>query len=171
MGAPPASLAGHGRANPAGIPYLSLGSTIRTAVAEVRPQPGEKVCVATFEVPYVRALDLRNPRRSVSPFVLESREHIIAVQAGLPLLERLGEELPKPVHPCAAAYEYAPSQYLCEFIKKQGYGGVLYRSSVSDGINLALFDSRCATARETRSYNIQRVTIDMDPDPWGTVAD
>lgn len=162
MNAPPVKLAGHGRANPAGIRYLYLGSTNRTAVAEVRPQTGERVCVATFKIPNIHALDLREPRKSVSPFILENREQMIALRAGLPLLERLGEELTKPVQPRSAAYEYIPSQYLCEFIKKQGYQGVLYRSSVSDGINLALFEPNSATKVEYSIAKVNRVTVDFD---------
>jgi CspA family cold shock protein len=53
---------------------------------------------------------------------------------------RLGEELTKPVFPHKAHLEYLPSQYLCEFIKSLGYDGVLYKSSLGDGDNYAIFD-------------------------------
>ncbi|MGK2351831.1 RES family NAD+ phosphorylase [Cutibacterium sp. V947] len=159
MGAPPAHLAGHGRANPAGIPYLYLGSTATTAVSEVRPHTGEKACIATFQVRPIRAIDLRDPRKSASPFILENAEQIMSLRSGLPLLERLGEELTKPVQPRSAAYEYIPSQYLCEFIKKRGYQGVIYRSSVSDGVNLALFSPEHASPVETKVILVDRVTV------------
>jgi hypothetical protein len=162
MGAPPAHLAGHGRANPAGIQYLYLGSTKKTAVSEVRPHTGEKACIAEFRVQPIRALDLRDPRKSVSPFILENREQIASLRAGLPLLERLGEELTKPVQPRSAAYEYIPSQYLCEFIKKQGYQGVLYRSSVSDGVNLALFEPALASPGDVQVTLVDRVTVELN---------
>lgn len=161
MSAPPAHLAGHGRANPAGIRYLYLGSTASTAVAEVRPHTGEMACVATFHVPEILAVDLRDPRQSASPFILGNAEQIAALRSGLPLLERLGEELTKPVQPSSAAFEYIPSQYLCEFIKKQGYQGVLYRSSVSDGVNLALFSPEIATPMKTSIAHVDRVTVDI----------
>ena len=162
MGPPPASRAGHGRANPAGIPYLYLGSTKTTAVAEVRPHTGEKACVATFQVSSIHAVDLRNPRKSVSPFILENAEAVAALRSGLPLLERLGEELTKPVQPSGAAFEYIPSQYLCEFIKKCGYQGVIYRSSVSDGVNLALFVPELASPKENvEVIRVDRVTVDI----------
>lgn len=159
MSAPPAHLAGHGRANPAGIRYLYLGSTAKTAVAEVRPHTGEKVCVATFRVPSILAVDLRDPRKRASPFILESAEQIAALRAGLPLLERLGEELTKPVQPSSAAFEYIPSQYLCEFIKKLGYHGVIYRSSVSEGVNLALFFPEIASPVDVNIALVDRVTV------------
>lgn len=159
MGAPPAHLAGDGRANPAGIPYLYLGSTATTAVSEVRPHTGERACIATFQVPSILAVDLRDPRKSASPFILENAEQIMSLRSGLPLLERLGEELTKPVQPRSAAFEYIPSQYLCEFIKKRGYQGVIYRSSVSDGVNLALFSPELASPVDAKVVGVDRVTV------------
>lgn len=50
MGAPPLHLAGHGRLNPKGIPYLYLSSDNVTAVSEVRPWNGCKVTVAEFRL-------------------------------------------------------------------------------------------------------------------------
>ena len=161
MGPPPKRLTSHGRANPAGIPYLYLGSTATTAAAEVRPHTGEVACVATFEVPPIRAVDLRAPRKAVSPFIFQDPSSIGQLRADLPLLERLGEELTRPVLPAGAAIDYIPSQYLCEFIKKRGFQGVVYRSSVSDGINLALFDPRLATGGMVSNYTISRVFVEV----------
>ena len=143
MGAPPNRIASHGRANPAGIPYLYLGSTQGTAISELRPHTGEMVCVADFTTPpNLKLVDLRSPRKMVSPFLLEDAADIGRMRSDLPFLERLGDELTRPVVPQSAAIDYTPSQYLCEFIKKRGYEGVIYRSSVSDGMNLALLIQR-----------------------------
>lgn len=162
MGAPPKRLATSGRANPAGIPYLYLGSFPETAVAEVRPHTGELACVASFHVPKpLTTVDLRNPRQLVSPFVLADATDIGQLRADIPLLERLGEELTRPVIPSSAAIDYIPSQYLCEFIKKSGYDGVIYRSSVSEGINLALFDPSKAVGQTVSEYSINSVTVDV----------
>ena len=162
MNAPPKHLALHGRANPAGIPYLYLGSLPETAIAEIRPHTGEVACVADFAIPDISVVDLRNPRRFVSPFI-GNADLIRLLRADLPLLERLGEELTRPVLPQRAAIDYIPSQYLCEFIKKTGFDGVLYRSSVSDGINLALFDPTKATGGEVSLYNVAKVSVKVDP--------
>lgn len=162
MGAPPKRLASHGRANPPGIPYLYLGSFAQTAVAEVRPHTGEVACVAEFAIPLpLRAVDLRNPRKLVSPFLLADASAIGQLRADIDFLERLGDELTRPVLPRGAAIDYIPSQYLCEFIKKNGYDGVVYRSSVSDGINLALFDPAGATGRGVARYDVTRVSVEV----------
>lgn len=162
MGAPPNRLATHGRANPVGIPYLYLGSLPETAASEIRPHTGEKACVADFKVPQpLKAVDLRNPRQLVSPFLLADANAIGQMRADIPFLERLGDELTRPVLPRSAAIDYIPSQYLCEFIKKSGYDGVVYRSSVSNGMNLALFRPDMAVAGTVELYNINRVSVDV----------
>lgn len=162
MGAPPKRQSSHGRANPAGIPYLYLGSKPETAVAEIRPHTGEIACVADFTVPEIRAVDLRSPRKLVSPFILDDPSAIGQLRADLPFLERLGEELTRPVLPSGAAIDYIPSQYLCEFIKKSGFDGVVYRSSVSNGINLALFDPEKATGGSVALYNVSKVSVEVN---------
>lgn len=163
MGAPPKRLATHGRANPPGIPYLYLGSLPETAVAEIRPHAGETACVADFSLPLpLTAVDLRNPRKLVSPFVLADAGAIGQLRADISFLERLGDELTRPVLPQGAAIDYIPSQYLCEFIKKSGYDGVVYRSSVSDGINLALFDPGKAVGGAVELYRVSRVSVTVD---------
>lgn len=160
MGVPPKRLATHGRANPPGIPYLYLGSLPETAAAEIRPHTGEMACVADFSLPLpLTAVDLRDPRKLVSPFVLADAGAIGQLRADISFLERLGDELTRPVLPQGAAIDYIPSQYLCEFIKKSGYEGVVYRSSVSDGINLALFDPGKATGGAVELYAISRVSV------------
>lgn len=161
MNAPPKHLASHGRANPAGIPYLYLGSQPDTAAAEIRPHTGEVACIADFTIPDIRAVDLRNPRGFVSPFLLGEASKIGQLRADLPLLERLGGELTRPVLPQRAAIDYIPSQYLCEFIKKAGFDGVLYRSSVSEGINLALFDPAKAVGGAVSLYNVTKVSVEV----------
>ena len=161
MGAPPKRLASHGRANPAGIPYLYLASKPETAAAEIRPHTGDTVCVAEFTIPKIIAADIRNPRKLVSPFILSDSDEIGQLRADLPLLERLGQELTRPVLPHSAAIDYIPSQYLCEFIKTSGFDGVLYSSSVSDGINLALFDPEKATGNTVEPYNVLKVSVEV----------
>ncbi|CAN7243929.1 RES family NAD+ phosphorylase [Mesorhizobium sp. LjNodule214] len=143
------------------MPYLYLGSMPETAAAEIRPHTGEVACVADFTIPEIQAVDLRNPRKLVSPFILEDAGAIGQLRADLPFLERLGEELTRPVLPSGAAIDYIPSQYLCEFIKKSGFDGVVYRSSVSDGINLALFDPSKAQGGVVAIYNVDRVSVQV----------
>jgi len=97
----------------------------------------------------------------VSPFLLEDSADIGRMRNDLPFLERLGDELTRPVLPQAAAIDYTPSQYLCEFIKKCGYDGVIYRSSVSEGMNLALFTPVLARSGTVTQYRVVKVSVDV----------
>ncbi|MHB1479401.1 MAG: RES family NAD+ phosphorylase [Acidithiobacillus ferrooxidans] len=163
MGAPPKHLATHGRANPIGIPYLYLASFPETAIAEVRPHTGETASVAEFSVLRpLTVVDLRDPRKLISPFVLADASAIGQMRADISFLERLGNELTRPVLPRSAGIDYIPSQYLCEFIKKRGYDGVVYRSSVSTGMNLALFNPAMVKGTVVTTYIISRVSVEID---------
>lgn len=159
LGAPPPRSTRHGRANPSGIPYLYLSSLPDTAVAEVRPQPGESVYVARYAIDDIRAVDLRAPRELISPFILADANAICQLRADISLLERLGQDLMQPVRAEAAAIDYIPTQYLCELIKYQGFNGVVYQSSVNKGFNLALFDPKRAKPKNIVEYTVQEVDI------------
>jgi hypothetical protein len=163
MGAPPVGVASHGRANPPGIPYLYIGSSPEASIAEIRPHTGETATLASFLINpnSLSIADLRAPKDLISPFSLGDEDKIGKLRGDIDFLERLGMELTRPVRPLSAAVEYVPSQYLCEFIKRSGWDGVLYRSSVSDGVNLALFDPSKANADGTEVWNVDKVTVNV----------
>jgi hypothetical protein len=160
MGAPPNNITSHGRANPAGIPYLYLASDEKTTVSEVRPHTGEFISVANFEVnTEMKFVDLRNPKKTISPFLLGDENEIAMLRGDIEFLVHLANELTRPVLPGSASIEYIPSQYLCELIKKQGYEGVIYNSSVGNGVNLALFDPENAVAKSVKKYQVSCVSV------------
>jgi RES domain len=148
MGRPPKDLVKGGRANPFGISYLYTASDSTTAISEVRPHVGDFVSVARYELNRRAVLlDLRNPRKTVSPFEI-SEADLLRMLNELSYLCKLGEQLSKPVLPREADLEYLPSQYLCEFIKHLKYDGVIYNSSVAPGFNVAFFTDDSLTPTE-----------------------
>lgn len=162
MGAPPKHLASHGRANPAGIPYLYIASDMSTAISEVRPHTGDQVTVACIAVPAgLKIVDLRHPRRTVSPFILPDENELALLRCDIEFLEKLGQELTRPVLQKSAAYDYIPSQYLCEYSKNCGFDGVMYKSSVGEGVNVALFYPDKATIQNVSSHRVSRVSVDF----------
>ncbi len=159
MGKPPKKISTAGRANPVGIPYLYTASNIKTAIAEIRPHKGDSITVAKFKrtEPLILA-DLRNPRQSISPFNLDENA-LNQVFIDLEYLCHLGEELSKPILPRDAHLEYLSSQYLCELIKHCGFDGVIYKSSVGDGDNYAIFSDKKLKAIESDIYIVDNVEI------------
>lgn len=162
MSAPPKELASHGRANPAGIPYLYLASDATTAASEVRAHAGERCSIAEFQLTSnLTVINLQHPRKTISPFRIEDEDQLRSIRAGVGLLERVGQELTIPISAHTSAYNYVPTQYLCEFIKSQGYDGVFYRSSTSKGVNLALFDPNKAEGLSVKSCSIKSLEITL----------
>ncbi|MFA6761171.1 MAG: RES family NAD+ phosphorylase [Sulfuricurvum sp.] len=161
MGKPPAKISTGGRANPVGIPYLYAASDTKTAIAEIRPHKGDHVTVAKFDIlEPLKLADLRNPRQSISPFALDDNG-LNQIFLDLDYLCHLGEELSKPILPREAHLEYLFSQYLCELIKHCGFDGVVYKSSVSDGDNFAIFYDEKLKASEIECCNVYNVSFDF----------
>lgn len=160
---PPGILVDGGRANPVGIPYLYAASEPNTAIAEVRPYKSDIVSVVEISVLEELILaDLRNPRKTISPFEL-TEELLGQMYVDIEYLSRLGEDLSKPVLPREAHIEYLSTQYLCELIKNFGYDGVVYRSSVGMGDNYAIFDiSKLKPSRIVTRYKISETTVITD---------
>ncbi len=166
MGKPPLRQVGNGRANPIGIPYLYVASTIDTAILEIRGHKGERVTVAEFNL--LRDLelaDLRDPKNKISPFELNEEDEVALIYKNMPFLEHLGNELSRPVIPSEANLEYLPSQYLCELIKQIGFHGIIYKSSVSDGNNYVIFSDKKLKATKTHQYQIKETHITFEKIP------
>ncbi len=161
MGAPPADKSSPGRANPAGIPYLYLASDPRTAISEVRSHAGQYASVARFNISTgCRVLDLRDPKKTITPFLLEDEQEILRLRGDIGFLERLGDELSRPVIKDSAQIDYLPSQYLCEYAKHCGFDGVFFKSSVGSGFNFALFDTDLAAIES--SVDVYRVSLEIE---------
>lgn len=140
MGKPPNDLASAGRANPIGISYLYASSDQETAVSELRPHSGDRLTLAELKViDKLFLIDLRNPKNSVSPFKIGDEELLRLLYSCMNYLAFLGDEISKPISRYKAQLEYLPTQYLCEFIKSHNYDGLIYKSSVGPGFNVALF--------------------------------
>lgn len=157
MGIAPTHLAKNGRANPVGIPYLYVSSNYETAIAETRPHPDDLVSVAIFNVTApLRLLNLQHPRETISPFIIDDDE-LEKLRNDLNFLCHLATELSKPILPRVADLEYLPTQYLCEFIKNCEFDGVVFKSSISSGSNVALFNDKKVELAEVNEYRVQNV--------------
>lgn len=163
MLAPPKEVAGHGRANPAGIPYLYIASNLNTCVSEIRPHTGDVVNIATVKIKSgLQLIDLRDPKARVSVFQLFwTVAELSEAKQSVEFLNELGKELGRPVLRQAAAYDYVPSQYLCELIKVSGYDGVVYRSSVGDGFNAAIFLQENCEVLNVESVIVDKVSVSL----------
>ena len=107
MGAPPNSIARHGRANPRGIPYLYLANDQLTAISEVRPWVGCYVSIATLfstMQPYRRyhLYTARHSNHSIVGRTHSPQSHSLSMLVGL-------SHLPPPCD--SNGEQYIPAQY------------------------------------------------------------
>jgi len=155
MSAPPAHLAGHGRLNPRGIPYLYLASDKLTAVSEVRPWVGCDLTVAEFCL------------TDDCQFVNFSKEHFVNVLNGeqfegpeFTWRELITWMFSAPFDPRDDA-AYIPTQYLAERIKSAGFAGIIYDSALNaGGYNVTLFGAK--TANAVRREKARVITTKVD---------
>lgn len=139
MGAPPAERATAGRANRKGVPFLYVASDEPTAIAEVRAEPGDWVTLVQVDVPSegTLVLDLTRNVRVIDPFAHADLDEALMVRE---FLHQFGYELSRPIRRSDADVEYIPTQIISEYFRVNGYSGIVFLSSVSEGINAVFFD-------------------------------
>jgi len=148
MGPPPPDSSQNGRANPKGIPYLYLADEVETAMREVRPNSEDFITIGNFKIlKGLELFDLSNPIIE-DPFELgDSLSYLIR---RLSFFIMLGHELSKPIKQSNRDLDYIPTQYLCEYLKHEGYDGLIYNSNLGQGNNIVLFSGD--KVKCTRSY-------------------
>ena len=137
----PKRLAAHeGRVNPRGIPCLYVSDDRMTAMAEVRPSLGSKLTLGALRV--TRDLTLLDFSKNSGSL----RDHdFLALDLSPEDVEKaiwgqIDRDYSRPVEADLGLPEYVPTQVIAEFFKVKGLDGVVYKSGLGPGLNLALFD-------------------------------
>ncbi len=150
--APPAELVPSGRANPNHIRYLYLCEDNMTPIYEIRPFIGQTVSVAELRLMQdVKVYDL----------TLDIQEETSEPSIHFPsLYNSIGKMFSKPHN--GDASKYIPTQYLAEEIKKMGFDGLRYNSSLhAGGVNLVLFDPERCKPMSSYLIEVKSVTINF----------
>jgi len=157
MGAPPNELAGHGRLNPIGIPYLYLSSNQLTAVSEVRPWVGSRITVAEFLLNQdISLINFSNKFFHRESSRQEYRGHEFTWRNLITWM------FSAPFDPRDDT-AYVPTQYLSERIKGLGFDGILYDSSLNPkGYNITLFDPEAAKAIDRQLASVRSIKLRVD---------
>lgn len=116
-----------GRLNPSHIPYVYTAESIETACAEVRPYLEETISIARItnkEDLLIKDMTLyKNIENPWDQILFDSVDRLFA----------------KPLSPSESNIDYIPTQVIAEYLKKQGYNGVCYKSSLHEGGKNVLF--------------------------------
>ena len=163
---PRRSAAIEGRANPAGIPVLYLGTTVENVIGEVRPWVGASISVAQFKLRQaVRVIDLSRCHgksainelglmRSFDgePITRDEKERAVWID--------IDNAFSIPMTTSEDKADYAPTQIVTELFRDAGYDGVAYNSHFADqGLNLALFDIDAADPVSCAPYEVTEVKL------------
>lgn len=165
IGAPPPILAGNGRLNRTGVSVLYLASNVETAVAEIRPHPGHYVSVGGFQ----NDEDLRIA--AFNPDIFDFSANDLRLDY-FHIINDLDKMMSFPVVPEEKS-KYLLTQLLAELLHRQGFDGVKFRSSVANGENICIFNSRkCSFVDgysgilkvKSLNYSFENSPIVMNPD-------
>lgn len=152
-GAPEPDLIGNGRANPDHIRYLYLSEDSVTPVYEIRPIIGEQVSVARFQlIKEIKVYDL----------TLDIQDYMKDPEYEWPsLYNTIGKMFSKPYN--GVVQQYIPTQYLAEEIKRMGFDGLRFNSSLhKGGINIVLFDPELCRAVASDLVDVNDITLTID---------
>lgn len=160
IGKPPKEYTSDGRANPKGIPYLYLADSIETAMFETRVSYLDYVTIGKFKITEHLKLANLNTNNKPSPFLPDL--DIKSYMAYKPFIERLKSELSKPMRRFDNILDYLPTQYLCEYFKKE-YDGIVYGSSLNQGgTNIVLFDESKVMCEQTYIYEVNNMNLEYN---------
>lgn len=155
-----------GRANPAGIPVLYLGTTEQTAISEVRPWVGASVSVARFKLlRALRAIDLSRGHGKSSFSEVGLRHFLDGTPVSAEVKEKavwidIDNAFSRPVTVSDDAGDYVPTQILAELFRDSGYDAVVYKSQFGEkGFNVVLFSPEDADAINCAPYEVTGIEV------------
>lgn len=160
MGAPPTGVATAGRANPEGISYLYLANEVDTALCEIRAGAYDYVSIGKFVLKQdIEIVNLTIVDR-ISPFWgFNKTVHAVNKKH----LQKISEEIAKPLRRHDSHLDYLPTQYICDFIKSRGFAGIEYKSTIkTDGYNLAIFNENLFECEAVQVLDIREVSYDYE---------
>lgn len=159
---PNAEFAGDGRISPRGIPCLYLASTKEAAMSEVRPWVGSYISLAQFKIMReLTIVDCSKDKRNFSHWLIRS-EYIPAPKREAIVWGEIAYAFSRPVTPDEPITEYVPTQILADAFRAHGYDGIVYRSLLGDGLNVALFDCDAAELINCGLYETNSLSFKFD---------
>lgn len=151
-----------GRANSKGIPCLYVATDKETAMSEVRPSLGSIISVGYLKLMKdIKVLDFSVEHGKMNFNIIfkekPSQEEIVKA-----VWLEIDNAFSKPTKASDSKSDYAPTQIISEYIKSKGYDGIAYKSSFSDGHNIALFDLDVADVVRCSIFQPLKIKIEFE---------
>lgn len=165
MGAPPLGIASDGRVNASGISCLYLSTERETTIHEIKAGTHDFVTIGRFrlkeDISIVNLINLHQ----ISPFrtaLIDFTQHAINRKH----LQKIGNEIARPLRRQDSPLDYLPTQYISDFIKSKGYKGIEYKSTMHDsGRNLAIFNEELLECIDVSVVKIKEINYSHRPEP------
>lgn len=129
---PPIGVSGFGRNNISGSTYLYLSEDIYTCCAETRPSRFALMSVAIFNI--VKPLKIIDFSKNDSVKELMDKDDQLNVGLLITLL------MAEFSNPASSEDNYIATQYVSDLIRKYGYDGICYKSSLTGSKNYTIFN-------------------------------
>lgn len=135
ISSPPPLKSQSGRLNRTGVSFLYCSTNMNTAIAEVRPHPGDRVSTGCFLT-----------KEKLSIFNL-AKEYLLDYYKTDKLLDEYFIYINSicglflKTIPPSEKENYSITQLIADSIRKIGFDGILFPSSVGNGENLVVFNS------------------------------
>jgi hypothetical protein len=171
MGAPPYWKANRGRVQPEGVSFLYTATEVETALAEIRPNVGDKVAIGEFRIKDKRTLKILkiNQRLSCAD-ILDHENKSIRFTVLEKFLKASRFSLNHFSSPAKDGEQdvYKETIFIAHLIHEMGYDGLSYESACKpgSGVNYAFFSAShfiCERVQHRTVENIE-ITSSMIPD-------
>lgn len=159
ISSPPPSMSQSGRLNRAGVSFLYCATNASTAISEVRPHPGDKVSIGCFIT--IEELKIFNLTKNYLLDFYKSDKHLDEYFLYINSLNNLFQKSIPP----SKKNNYSITQLIADSIRKLGFDGILFNSSVGDGSNLVVFypDKMKYIEDDKKVVIVNKVTYDFSP--------
>lgn len=158
MMCPPFNLAGGGRANPLGIPYLYLSDNPETVLYEVRASYLDELSIGVFQLKEeLKSVKIVDFTEDTSLF----QEKVSQIIKSKLLRDKISRDLSKPMRRYDSEIEYIPTQFICEFIRiYTGASGIRFSSSLHPtGKNIVMFDQELMKCKQVFLKKINSMNL------------
>lgn len=164
VGAPPPHVASEGRLNRHRTSMLYLATDELTAISEVRPHPGHILSVGEFRpVRSIVVANLASPR--LENFAKDRLLDLLHMAISLGVFANL------PVTP-ETRHWYMATQLIGDAARVAGFDGIMFRSTVSNGINLVVFDPNSFNeAHEVKPVEVRALSYQIASVPCSSGID
>jgi RES domain len=150
-----------GRTNPGGIKHLYLSNEKYTALAEVRPWLGSIISLGLFEVlKDLKVVDCSKDEK-ISPLIWDGENFVepILVESEKEnvVWGDINDAFSMPIDRNDLIAEYVPTQILSEAFKMKGFDGIVYKSSLGCGFNVAIFDLKGLELKQSCLWQLKSI--------------